>query len=120
MKTAIIILGHGSRSSGADATVKRVAHELKKSGGFEIVEHAFLQYVQPGPIEALAQCIRQGAQKIVIVPFFMQSGAHVNKNIPELVEKTKKQYPDVEVSVTDFAGSHPLMVKIVQDLVNKR
>jgi sirohydrochlorin ferrochelatase len=119
VKTAVIILGHGSKSRDADEAIRRVAAEGKKLGGYDIVEHAFLQYVQPGLGKALEQCIRQGAQKIVIVPFFMQSGAHVARDIPELADKAKKQYPGIDIVVTDYVGSHPLMAKIVVDLVGK-
>jgi sirohydrochlorin cobaltochelatase len=112
MKTAVIILGHGSRSGGADETVKRVAAKIQKSGGSE-------QYVQPTPREALEHCIRQRAKKIVIVPFFMQPGAHVRRDIPAFVEMAKKEHPDIDIMATDFVGSHPLMGKIVEDLVEK-
>ncbi len=119
MKTAVIILGHGSRSGGADETVKRVAAEVKKSGSHEIVEYAFLQYVKPAPHDALENCIRQQAKKVVLVPFFMQPGAHVTKDIPAFVEKAKKEHPDIDIKTTDFVGSHNLMAKIVEDLVEK-
>ena len=119
MKTAVIIVGHGSRSAGADETVKRVATEVKKIGSCEIVEYAFLQHVSPAPHDALEHCIRQQAKKIVIVPFFMQPGAHVMNDIPEFVEKAKKQHPDLEIRMTEFVGSHPLMTEIVLDLVRK-
>ncbi len=118
MKTAVIILGHGSRSGG-DSTLDRVAASVKTRGGFEIVEYAFLQYVRPAPDEALDRCVRQGAERIVIVPFFMQQGTHVTKGIPVFVGRAKKQHPAVDIVVTDFAGSHPLMVDIVLDLAGK-
>jgi sirohydrochlorin ferrochelatase len=120
MKTAVIILGHGSRSGGADETVKRVAAEVKKKGGgHEMVEHAFLQYTTPTPQNAIENCIRQQVQRIVIVPYFMQSGAHVTKDIPELVDKARKQHPNLDIVVTDYVGAHPLMAKIVEDLVQE-
>lgn len=120
MKTAVIILGHGSRNGGADEAIKRTAAELKRVGDFVSVEYAFLQYVQPALPETLETCIRQGASNIVIVPFFMQAGAHVTRHIPDLVEKAKKQHPGVNIAVTDYAGTHPLMTKIVEDLVKKQ
>jgi sirohydrochlorin ferrochelatase len=119
VKTAVIILGHGSRSGGADDAAQRIAAEVRKSGVYEIVEHAFLQYVPPSPYKALENCIRKHAEKIVIVPFFMHPGAHVTKDIPAFVEKARKQHPNIEIMVTDFAGSHPLMTEIVLDLVGK-
>ena len=119
MRTAVIILGHGSRSEGADETIKRVAAMVKENGGHEIVEHAFLQYTPPTPRNALENCIRQMAKRIVIVPYFMQSGAHVTRDIPELVAKARKQHPDIDIMVTDHVGAHPLMAKIVHDLVER-
>jgi len=119
VKIAVIILGHGSRNKNADETVKRVAAEVKKIGGYKIVEHAFLQYVRPTPHEALEKCVQQQAKKIVIVPFFIQSGAHVSRDIPELAEKARKQYSNIDIVVTDCVGTHPLMAKIVTDLIGK-
>jgi len=117
VKTAVIILGHGSRNGGADDAVQRIVTEVRKNGGYEAVEYAFLQYVLPSPQQALENCIRQHAEKVVIVPLFMQPGAHVTKDIPAFVEKARKQHPNIEIIVTAFAGSHPLMTEIVLDLV---
>lgn len=119
VKTAVIILGHGSRSAGADHTVRKIIAEVKKLGGYEIVEPAFLQYIRPTLQDALESCIRQKAEKITIVPFFMQPGAHVTRGIPELAEKARKQHPGIDIVITDFAGSHPLMAQIAVDLVKQ-
>jgi sirohydrochlorin ferrochelatase len=119
VKTAVIILGHGSRRKNADETVKRVAIEVRETGGYDIVEHAFLQYERPTPQDALDQCVKQQAEKIVIVPFFMQSGSHVSRDIPELAEQARKQHSNIDIVVTDCVGAHPLIAKIVTDLVDK-
>ncbi len=120
MRTAVIILGHGSRNGGADEAIRQIADEVRRGGDFVFVEHAFLQYVQPTLPETLETCIRQGANKVVIVPFFMQAGAHVTRHIPALVEKAKKKHPCINIAVTDYVGTHPLMTKIVEDLVKKQ
>lgn len=119
MKSAVIILGHGSRSEGADKSIQRIAAEVKKRGGYEIVEQAFLQHSTPGLRETIEACVRKDAGRIVIVPFFMQSGAHVTKDVPVLIEQARKKHPGIEILMTDFAGSHPLMTEVVMDLVGK-
>jgi len=118
VRTAVIILGHGSRSTGSETAVKAVVAEMLKAG-HAIVEHAFLQYVPPTPQEALEHCISQKADRIVIVPFFLQAGAHVTKDIPELVARARKSHPGVEIIVTDYVGAHPLMAKVVEELAGK-
>jgi sirohydrochlorin ferrochelatase len=119
MKTAVMIVGHGSRDSGSDSAVKRIVEAIKMGSSGEIVEYAFLQHAQPTPGEALDRCVRQGAKKIVLVPFFMQSGVHVTRDIPAFVEKAKKQHPAMDIRVTAYVGAHPLMQKIIIDLVEK-
>ena len=118
MRTAVIILGHGSRSRGSETAVQSVVAKMR-AGGHSIVEHAFLQYVPPTPQDALERCLAQNAKRIVIVPFFLQAGAHVTRDIPELVEGARKAHPDIEIVVTDFVGAHPLMAKIVEELAGK-
>ena len=117
VKTAVIILGHGSRNSGSGDSLRQVAAEVKRLGMFEVVEYAYLQYAAPAPQSAFESCVRQNVERIVIVPFFMQPGAHVARDVPALAEKAKRQYPTVDIVVTDYAGSHPLMTKIIVDLV---
>jgi len=119
VKSAVIILGHGSRSAGADKAIQRIVVEVKKRGGHEIVEQAFLQHTLPALMETIEACARQDAGRIVIVPFFMQPGAHVTRDIPALIGQAKKKHPGIEILMTDFAGSHPLMAEIVMDLVGK-
>lgn len=119
MKSAVIILGHGSRSADANKSIQRTAVAVKKRGGFEIVEQAFLQHTLPALMETIEACARKNAERIVIVPFFMQPGAHVTRDIPALIEQARKKHPGIEILVTDFAGSHPLMAEIVMDLAGK-
>jgi sirohydrochlorin ferrochelatase len=119
VKSAVIILGHGSKSAGADKAIQRIAVEVKKRGGCEIVEQAFLQHSTPGLMETIEACAGRNAGRIVIVPFFMQSGAHVTKDVPVLIEQAKKNHPGIEILMTDCVGSHPLMAEIVMDLVQR-
>jgi len=119
MKTAVIILGHGSRSNEADRAIRKVVEEVEKAGACAHVEHAFLQYIPPTLQDALECCVRQKAERIVVVPFFLQAGAHVTRDIPELIEKARKQHPGTEIIVTEYVGAHPMMAKIVVDLVGR-
>ena len=119
MRTAVIILGHGSRNTGADEAIRKVVDGVKQTSSFAVVEHAFLQYVPPTPHEVIERCAGQNVDRIVIVPFFLQAGAHVTRDIPELVEKARKQHPKIEIIVTDYVGAHPLMAKVVEELVKK-
>jgi sirohydrochlorin ferrochelatase len=116
VKTAVIILFHGSRAEGSDATVHRIIAEVRRRGQFGIVQEAFLQHATPGLRESIAFCIKQHAEKIVIVPFFLQLGTHVTADIPPLVDGIRHSHPEIEIMLTEPVGSHPLLVDAVLDL----
>jgi sirohydrochlorin ferrochelatase len=118
MKRAVIILGHGSRDDGNDTALKRIVAELQQCGG-DIIEYAFLQYAHPTADAVLDRCIMQGAKEIVIVPFFMQAGVHVTRDIPDFLDKARAEHPECDIYSTDYVGAHPLMTQIVMDLVGK-
>jgi methylmalonyl-CoA mutase cobalamin-binding subunit len=120
VRTAVIILGHGSRNTGADEAIRKIIDGVKQTGSFAVVEHAFLQYVPPTPQEVIERCVGKDVDRVVIVPFFLQAGAHVTRDIPELIERVRKQHPDIEIVVTDYVGAHPLMAKVVEELAVKR
>ncbi len=113
MKTAVIILFHGSRAEEAGEIAGRIASEVGRLGKFGVVTTAFLQHAKPDLIEAVQTCIREGAGKIIVVPFFLQMGMHVTSDIPVLMDRVKKQYPGLPIVATGAVGSHPLMADIV-------
>ena len=119
MRIAVIILGHGSRNAGADEAIRKVVDGVKQAGSFAVVEHAFLQYVPPTPQEVIERCVGLQVDRIVIVPFFLQAGAHVTRDIPELIEKARKEHRKIEIMVTDYVGAHPLMSRVVEELSGK-
>ncbi len=116
MKTAVIILFHGSRAEGSDATVHRITAEVRRRGHFSIVAEAFLQHATPSLRESMALCVQQHANKVVIVPFFIQLGTHVTADIPQLVDEIRYRHPEIEIALTKPVGSHPLLVDAVLDL----
>lgn len=118
MKTAVIILFHGSRAEGSNATVHRIISEVRRRGHFDLVAEAFLQHATPGLRESIAFCIQQHAKKIVIVPFFLQLGTHVTADIPPLVNELRHGHPEIEIALTEPIGSHPLLVDAVLDLAS--
>jgi len=120
LKTAVIILSHGSKIGGAEDAVRQVCAEVKKRGGYEIVECAYLQYSEPALHDVIEHCVRREAMKITIVPFFMQRGTHVAADIPAVVENAKRRHPRVDIKIADHAGSHPLMTEIVMDLAGRK
>jgi sirohydrochlorin ferrochelatase len=116
VKTAAIILFHGSRADGAGETARRIINDVRRNGCYDIVTEAFLQHASPGLLEAIAFSAGQQARRVVIVPFFLQVGTHVTADIPIIIEEARKGFPDLTILVADAVGAHPRMAEIIIDL----
>lgn len=80
---------------------------------------AFLQFGEPDITSALEDTIKEGAKRIVVHPFFLSSGLHVTKDIPEILESTRKKYPEVEIIYTRPLGIHEKLAEIVKERIEE-
>lgn len=115
----LVIAAHGSRKAASNIEVEKLAARLalKHEGGFERVVHAFLQIAEPLLETTLADLAGTGAARIVVFPFFIGSGSHILEDIPNLVERARKKYPDVEFILTRHLGKIPAVEQVIIDEV---
>lgn len=119
MKKAIIVLGHGSKAPQALETLKKYGEMVKSKTTCEIVEVASLQFNKPDLPEALGSVIKAGATKIVIVPFFLYNGIHMQKDIPEVISAEKIKNPEVDIILANHLGADHRLVDIVVDRIEE-
>ena len=119
MKNAVIVLGHGSKAPQALETLNKHRDMIKMKSCCEIVEVASLQFNKPDLPEALSEVIRQGATKIVIVPFFLFFGIHMQQDIPEVIAIEKAKNPGVEIVLANHLGADHRLVDIVIDRIKE-
>ncbi|HSR13919.1 MAG TPA: CbiX/SirB N-terminal domain-containing protein, partial [Thermodesulfobacteriota bacterium] len=65
---AIILLGHGSRVSGAAEDMNRVAARLKEKYGYPMVETCSMSRLGPRFPEVFDRCVANGATRVVVLP----------------------------------------------------
>jgi len=114
MSTGYVIFAHGSSVESANDAVRTVAAEMARRGGLETVVAAFLEGGQPdlpGALEALAKDV----SRVVIVPYFLTLGLHLQRDLPKLIEQVKKAHPGLVIEVTPPLDQHPAMVEALLD-----
>ena len=108
-QTGIIILCHGSRGERGivevPETLKRLADGVKPllPPGVEVIGAA-LQFNHPTLEEAVEFLVVQGVHRIVIMPYFLFQGRHITEDIPQIVEKLKRLYPQGQFIVAKPLG----------------
>ena len=66
-------------------------------------------------VEAVADCVTAGADRIAVQPFFLFPGAHVLEDIPLAVENLRRAYAHVEILLAPHLGGHPKLAEIARD-----
>ena len=112
-KTAILLMGHGSRVAEANDALRVIAAQVRDAGGFDIVEVSFRELHAPDIQAGIDACVAQGAGRILLYPYFLFAGAHVLEDLPEEMEAAKQRYPDLEMTMGQPLGVHPKLGEIV-------
>jgi sirohydrochlorin ferrochelatase len=117
VKTALLLIAHGSREVEANADLHHVADGLRRRG-HSVVE-AFLELAEPGIEEGGCRCVAQGAARVVLVPYFLSAGVHVRRDLAEARARLAERFPAVEFRLAEPLGRHPLLLEVVADRVRE-
>ncbi len=115
MKTGIAIFAHGSAVESANQAVREVVRQFEVQGGFDLVEPSFLELGKPDLPEAVAKLIERGAARVVVVPYFLTLGKHLQRDLPRIVGEIQSIYKGVEIRVTPPMDGHPSLAAILVD-----
>jgi sirohydrochlorin ferrochelatase len=113
--TGYIVFAHGSSVETANEAVRTVTAQLRERGGYEAVETAFLEGGRPdleGAVDALSSC---GAEQIVVIPYFLTLGLHLQRDLPRLIKEIERSHPGLSISVTPPLDGHPAMIDALLD-----
>jgi len=119
MKTAILLMGHGSRVAAANGALHAIADMVREGTGFEIVEVAFREMHAPDIQAGIDRCVAQGARRILLYPYFLFAGAHVLEDLPAELETAAARYPGLELRLGKPLGVHPKLGEIVCERIGE-
>ncbi len=102
-----IILAHGSRRTGGNQTVDRLAAKLD-------LEPAYWS-VAPSLTDRVTALVAQGAIEIGILPYFLFAGG-ITDAIGELVVKVREQFPQVRIILAEPIGNSPELVLTIEQI----
>jgi sirohydrochlorin ferrochelatase len=112
--TGFIVFAHGSRVESANQAVREVAAQMAASGN-HVVEPAFLELGQPDLAGAARRLRAAGVSRIIVIPYFLTLGTHLQRDLPRLVQETARSLEDVEMEVTSPLDGHPALLEALLD-----
>ena len=115
---AFVLFAHGSRVEAANDAVRSVAAELARSGGHAVAP-AFLELGEPDLAGAVDRLVADGASRIIVIPYFLTLGTHLQRDLPTLVRDSARNHPHLEMEVTPPLDGHPALLQVLLDRANE-
>ena len=113
--TGLILFAHGSTVESANEAVRHIGAQLAKQGGYDRVATSFLEGGTPDLPAAAETLIAGGADRIVVLPYFLTLGLHLKRDLPRLVEQVQAAHPGVEFETAPPLDGHDALVTILLD-----
>ena len=111
MSVGVVIFAHGSSVPSANDAVRAVADRVASLGRFDLVEAAFLEGGSPDLAGAVRRLVAGGATRILVVPYFLTLGLHLQRDLPRIVAVVSRIEPGVEIHVAPPLDGHPAMAQ---------
>ena len=119
-KVAVILVGHGSKAPDFDKTMRQVVAKLKQQKKYASVCCAYLEINSPSISEAIKTAVQNDAKEVRVLPYFLLTGRHVIKDIPEIVHEAKLRHAgEAKVVLCPYLGFDPKLVKLVQKRIEQ-
>lgn len=119
-QTAVLLIAHGSRRDEANHDLVLVAKELGERTEYEIVVPSYLELAAPNIPDGAAECVRRGARRVLMLPYFLSAGSHVVDDLEHYRKEIAAAHAEVEFQLCPPLGRHPLMIDIIQDRLRER
>lgn len=116
---AVILLGHGSRVPGAGKNMEEVAQRLRELGCYGAVETCYMERLGPHLPEALEICVKSGARRIILIPYFLHMGLHTRVDIPNMMRGEAEKYPHVTLIFGKNLGYDELILELVKKRISE-
>jgi sirohydrochlorin ferrochelatase len=111
--TGLIIICHGSplkaANTGFIALVDRIAAKL----GVSHVLPAFLAIARPTIQDQIAELASRGVTRIVLMPYFLFQGRHVDIDIPNILRESQEWFPGVTLELLPTLENDPAVEEVV-------
>lgn len=111
-----LVVAHGSRLSEVASAHAEVCDAIGQRVGDQAeVRAAYLEITEPSIPAAIADAVAAGAIEIVLVPYFLHVGRHINQDLPQLLAAAADRHPGVRFALADHLGFDERLVAVAID-----
>jgi sirohydrochlorin cobaltochelatase len=116
--TAILLIARGGSDPNANGDFYKITRLLWEKLKVKYVESVFMGVTNPRVEEGIERCIKLGAKKIIMLPYFLFTGILMER-MNGMCERFNEQYPDVEFEIAHYFGYHPCLKTVLLNRIEE-
>lgn len=115
MTRALVLFAHGARAASWAAPFERLRDLTQARMPQVPVSLAFLELMEPRLPAHVAGLAARGITGITIAPVFLGQGGHLLRDLPLMVDRLRKDHPQLAIDVAGAVGEDPDVLKAMTD-----
>ena len=114
-KKALILVDHGSKLDEANNLLVDIVNEIIQldNNKFDFIEHCHMELASPTIKEAYTRCVEQGANEIIVHPYFLAPGRHSTIDIPRMVSEVAREFPGISYKISEPLGFDSKIIEVI-------
>ncbi len=116
--TAILLIGRGGSDVDANSDFYKIARMLWEQLNVLTVESAFMGVTFPTVEQGIERCVKLGAKKIVMLPYFLFTGILMER-MQGMRADFASEYPNVDVKLANYFGYHKSLQTVLKDRIEE-
>jgi len=116
----ILMFAHGARDARWAEPFLRIAERVRAAAPDCAVELAYLESMTPDLTEGVRRLVARGVTRIRVVPLFLGPGAHLRRDVPQLIRSAMDAMPVLDIDLAEPAGEDEGVIAAITAYCLKR
>ncbi|ODV56887.1 sirohydrochlorin chelatase [Lysinibacillus fusiformis] len=116
--TAILLIARGGSDPYANGDFYKITRLLWEKLPVKYVESAFMGVTDPRVEEGIERCVKLGAKKIIMLPYFLFTGILMER-MHVMCEKFNEQFPACEIQIANYFGYHERLQNVLLERIEQ-
>lgn len=113
---ALIIIAHGSKKEKSNNEFLKLVKKIQqRNKSYHFIKASFLEFASPNIEVCVNELLLKGATSITLYPFFLNSGKHIQVDIPNTINELCLKYQDIEFKTLNHFGMSSKVLEIILD-----
>lgn len=113
----LLLIGHGSSDKRAREAFLYTVNNLKKI--YRAVKFCFLELEPPNIEGGIKECLTTNPDTIVVVPYFLHKGIHIQKDILVDLTNAQEKYSFNSLFISGHIGVDPAVIDLIITLAKE-